>query len=217
MIRNINKIKLTFNMLSFRERAVVFVCFVSGLYFILDFCILQKVAIRKNSLDLRMQEARSKIVALSEKEREIKNAVMEDPEIKNKNSFGEMKKNIKKYRYDIEILKGIFTDEDNVDLVLSEFYKMAKDVKINSFYYMDLKPFNSKESGIYKYRFNASLSGTFFGVYEYIKKIESSNLSIYIDEMHYDVDDHPNANVLMSAFLLIDKSSIERVSDHEND
>lgn len=211
MINNIKLLRVKFNNLSLRERGVVFFCSIMGLYFILDFFLIQGDVIIKKGYEERVRLANEKISRLKEEEASIMERISNSPKVKNKKTIESIVKKLSDNNKYIDTLSDIFTNINDIDNNLTKIYEKSIGLSIIEFNYINTEIYSGDESDVnkvYKYHFNIHVYGKFHDAVNYIRRIEGDDMHVFFESLRYEVDSYPYANVKIHAFFYLKESAV---------
>lgn len=222
MVKSFAHIRVKFNSFALRERGVIIFCSMLSIYFICDFFMMQGLVVKNNAYSIRMKIAEKNIESLNMQKDIIVNSIKNNIHMKDIKEI-ERLKNIEQVKDKIiDDYSDFILDTKLIDSTLTRIYSLSNGIKINEFTFNALEELKVSDEdnslSLYKYKFTLYLSGSYFDILNYLKKLEEVGVNIYFSGLQYRVNSYPISYVNINAFFLLDDiDGLKNYSVKENE
>ena len=216
---NVKSVALKFNSLSLRERAMIFLaviaCFMGGLYqWVVEPFVITSM---KQYEQLQTIQREQSLVKLQiEQVHSVKQ--LESQQKKN-DEIARLKQQLQSLDNElIEPLKQ-FVKPTVMSSVLYQVLAQSKDLKVEIEHLKSLpaKPFytqgelqTEQATSIYQHTLEVKLTGSYDDVYQYLRRLEALEVSLYWHALLYEVNKYPLANVTLQIYTLSNHADLIR-------
>ena len=213
------------NGLQTRERALVVLSILAGVYLIWDFGFYQPLSKQRENLELRLTAANKELVKLSAEELVFTKSLSTDPGAAKKREVVRLEQELQALEQNLQKLAVGLIAADKLPIVLYEVLQKSASLKFLGMqtHPVELLSFNQdvvavdsrKENrddkegqeekrivGVFKHAVTVSFEGDYFAVVRYLKSIEALEWKIYWQELNYNVESFPRAQITLKVFTL---------------
>lgn len=208
-----------FKRLNLRQRVIVTVCLVSLVYLLWSLMIGYKIQVDKDSL---AKENKRMVGEIEQKQErlELINAGYNAVDIDSlKEQLKQLESSVYKLDSELKYLSGATISADDLASILKQMLAKQKNISLDFLAILPREEIKLEEmvenSGasegadkekvsavLYKHGVDIGFTGKYTDVVQYLKEIESLQWRFFWKEFHYEVNNYPDAKVVLSIYTL---------------
>ncbi|GAB1259517.1 hypothetical protein [Aurantivibrio plasticivorans] len=209
------------NSLTLRERGLVLLTAIAVTYLVWDFLFLGPVLSNGATLEKELIAIEQKNTSMVQEEKTLLLALSQDPDRDLKVQVANLDTRISELDEELAAMAVGLIPVDQLPVILQEVLDSNSNLTLvrlqtlpvetiriqDSVGASDISPdgFPSQEGdnkNVYKHRVQLELSGSYLQLERYLKKLESLSWRFYWDELDFDLQQHPKANITLDVYTL---------------
>lgn len=213
------------NGLQTRERALIVLSILLGIYLVWDFGFFQPLAKKNADLEMRLTAAQKELVKLSAEEQVFTQGLRNDPGAAKKREIVRLEQELRSLEENLQQLAVGLIAADKLPQVIYEVLQRSTSLKFVGMqtHPAQLLSFNKQPGslegeqetqgvddsveperavGVFKHAVTVSFHGDYFAVIRYLKSLENLEWKIYWNILDYEVDQYPRAHITLEVFTL---------------
>ena len=194
-----------FNSLSERERIIIIVTLLVGIWATWDNLIYQPLAVEKKQLASELSNIDIQLTTQQQAAEQIKALGEMDPNQVNKQTLSRVKSELKKLKQQLDIGDKQFVPSHLMAKVLHDMLKKdagLKLIKLETLPVTTLSESTQQRSWIYRHGLSITLSGNYFNTLSYLKSLEALPWRFNWGNIKYQVKEYPLAETTFTVYTL---------------
>ena len=203
--------------LSVRERGLIMLTVLVGIYILWDFALMRPLESRKAALDERMQQTRNEIQQISSEANEIVRRFGEDPDAHNRERLAALDQQLTQVQAELEAATSHLVKPEDMSSVLESVLKQSAPESFVGLSGTGVSPLVSVEQetagagadeqmqglrGAYKHGFSLQLRAGYLETLSILENLEALPWSFFWDRVDFQVNEYPDSTVTVEIFTL---------------
>lgn len=193
-----------FELLSKREKLMVFITLIAILWAILGQFILEPTLNRKKQFKQQLLSVQSQASASELAAMEMEALRKKDPNLNNRTQLKAIKSQLSELKQQINQGEKKIVSPQQMATVLRDMLNNHHRLKLVNLETLSAKPIVEAEQNqsIFRHGLAITLSGRYFDVHHYLEALESLPWRFYWDSIDYQVKEYPTAEVTLHVYTL---------------
>lgn len=166
-------------------------------------------------VDKKTRSAASDLVATNRQVREIQNALKVDPNEKIKQEITVLRKKIKELENNLENVMTEYIAPKQMTKALTKLLKSSENIRIVGMTALqpEVIQHNTDLSlpNYYRHQFVLEINGDYFSLMSFMKRITSKNVQFSVQNLQYEVIEHPNSMMTLTLVTISDSENVIRL------
>lgn len=201
----LNKLQERFESLTPREKIIVFVALLAGLWSGWDSLFYQPISLKQNTLQQHLADINSQLASQQQVEAQLENNSKTDPNAVNQAKLLELKTQYSGLQEQIMFGDKKFVPASLMAKALSDMLKQNQQltlVKLDTLPTSTLLDAKQQHHPIYKHGLAITFTGNYTDTVNYLKALEALPWAIVWDSIDYQVKEYPVAEITIHVVTL---------------
>ncbi|MDP3333428.1 MAG: hypothetical protein Q8Q40_04625 [Methylococcaceae bacterium] len=201
----LNKLQERFESLTSREKIIVFVALLAGLWSGWDSLFYQPISLKQNTLQQHLADINSQLASQQQVEAQLENNSKTDPNAVNQAKLLDLKAQYSGLQEQIMFGNKKFVPASLMAKALSDMLKQNQQltlVKLDTLPTSTLLDAKQQHHPIYKHGLAITFTGNYTDTVNYLKALEALPWAIVWDSIDYQVKEYPVAEITIHVVTL---------------